>query len=78
MSEPSIWEVIFTALVSGTVVSAILGLIFHRRLKSVEARLNEELQPNVEIFRTTRAEGGGNFGAVRTYGHAIRPDQTRI
>jgi hypothetical protein len=53
--QPSIWQVIFTALVSGTVVSAMLGLIFHQRLKSIEARLNEELQRNVEIFRTTRA-----------------------
>jgi hypothetical protein len=55
MTEPSIWQVIFTTLVGSTVVSAILGLIFHRRLKSIEARLNEELQRNVEIFRTTRA-----------------------
>jgi hypothetical protein len=56
MTEQStIWQMIFTAVLSGTVVSAILGLIFHRRLKSVEARLNEELQRNVEIFRTTRA-----------------------
>ena len=53
--QPSIWQVIFTAPVSGTVVSAMLGLIFHQRLKSIEARLNEELQRNVEIFRTTRA-----------------------
>jgi len=53
--QPSIWQVIFTALVSGTVVSAMLGLIFHQRLKSIEARLNEDLQRNVEIFRTTRA-----------------------
>src|SRR4029079_19767137 len=39
--QPSIWQVIFTAPVSGTVVSAMLGLIFHQRLKSIEARLNE-------------------------------------
>jgi hypothetical protein len=63
--QPSIWQVIFTALVSGTVVSAMLGLIFHQRLKSIEARLNEELQRNVEIFRTMAR-------------HAIRPGQTRI
>jgi hypothetical protein len=55
MIEPSIWQVMLTALISSSVVSAILGLIFHRRLKLVEARLNEELQRNVEIFRTTRA-----------------------
>jgi hypothetical protein len=56
MAEQStIWQMIFTAVLSGTVFSAILGLVFHRRLKSVEARLNEELQRNVEIFRTTRA-----------------------
>jgi hypothetical protein len=55
MTEQSIGQMILNAAVSGAVVSAILSLFFHRRLKSVEARLNEELQRNVEIFRTTRA-----------------------
>src|SRR5262245_2568360 len=55
MSEASIQQVILTALLSGTVFATVLGLIFHRRLKSVETHLTEELQRNVEIFKTTRA-----------------------
>ena len=55
MTGESIPQIILNGLVSGAVVSAILGLFFQRYLKSVEARINEELQRNVEVFRTTRA-----------------------
>jgi len=48
-------QIFITAIVSGSVISAVLGIIFHRRGKAIEADIRRQVEQSLAIFQSKRA-----------------------
>jgi hypothetical protein len=45
---------LIAGVVSGSVISAIVGLVFHRRTTSIEEQIRAQFQSSLEVFRSRR------------------------
>jgi len=64
MNWPILWQQALTAVLSGSVVAAVVGLLFHRRTKAIEQQLRVQAEAQIAVSLSTREWQEAMLGRV--------------